>query len=97
MCANVRRAQELVDSHSDDVHMEPPMDYEKYKTSKIMYNENISWIYLIIGIYFSVLRVRFYFYETEADAEKQREFTHERVFPALCQRSSCTTIAYSLI
>ena len=34
MCANVRRAQALVDSHSYDVHMEPPMDCEKYKTSK---------------------------------------------------------------
>jgi hypothetical protein len=41
--------------------MEPPMDCEKYKTSKIMYKENISWIYLIIGKYFWVLRVRFYF------------------------------------
>ena len=41
MCANVRRAQELVDSHSDGVYMEPPMDCEKYKTSKIMYNKNI--------------------------------------------------------
>ena len=61
MCANVRRAQELVDSHSDDVYMEPPMDCEKYKTSKIMYNKNISWIYLIIGKYFGVRRVRFYF------------------------------------
>ena len=61
MCANVRRVQELVDSHSDDVYMKPPMDYEKYKTSKIMYNKNISWIYLIIGKYFGVCRVRFYF------------------------------------
>ena len=61
MCANVRCVQALVDSHSDDVHMEPPMDCEKYKTSKIMYNENISWIYLIFGKYFWVLRVRFYF------------------------------------
>ena len=48
MCANVRRAQELVDSHSDGVYMEPPMDCEKDKTSKIMYNENIFWIYLIV-------------------------------------------------
>jgi hypothetical protein len=61
MCANVRHAQALVDSVSDDVYMEPPMDCEKYKTSKIMYNENISWIYLIIWKYFWVLRVRFYF------------------------------------
>jgi hypothetical protein len=45
ICANVRRAQALVDSDSDDVYMKPPMDCEKYKTSKIMYNENISWIY----------------------------------------------------
>ena len=38
------------------------MDYEKYKTSKIMYNENIFWIYFkIIGKYFWFLRVRFYF------------------------------------
>ena len=50
-----------MDNDSDDVYMEPPMDCEKYKTSKIMYNENISWIYLIIGKYFLVLRVRFYF------------------------------------
>ena len=42
MCANVRRAKELVDSQPDDVYMEPPMDCEKYKTSKIMYSENIS-------------------------------------------------------
>jgi hypothetical protein len=41
--------------------MEPPMNCEKYKTPKIMYNENISWIYLIVGKYFWVLRVRFYF------------------------------------
>ena len=61
ICANVRRAQALVDSDLADVYMEPPMDCEKYKTSKIMYNENISWIYLIIGKYFWVLRVRFYF------------------------------------
>ena len=63
MRANFRRAQELVDSQSDDVYMEPPMDCEKYKTSKIMYNKNISWIYLIIGKYFGVRtsRVRFYF------------------------------------
>ena len=58
-CANVRRAQELVDSHSDDVYIKPPMDCEKYKTSKIMYNKNISWIYLIIGKYFWVRRLRF--------------------------------------
>jgi hypothetical protein len=58
MCANVRRAQELVDSHSDDVYMEPPMDCEKYKTSKKMYNKNrsISWMYLISGKYFGVVR-----------------------------------------
>ena len=61
ICANVRRAQALVDSDSDDVYMEPPMVCEKYKMSKIMYNENISWIYLIFGKYFWVLRVRFYF------------------------------------
>jgi hypothetical protein len=41
--------------------MEPPMVCEKYKMSKIMYNENISWIYLIFGKYFWVLRVRIYF------------------------------------
>ena len=39
MCANVRRAQELVDSHSHDVYKEPPTDYENYETSKIMYNK----------------------------------------------------------
>ena len=50
-----------MDNDSDDVYINPPMDFEKYKTSKIMYNENISWIYLIIGKYFWVLRVRFYF------------------------------------
>jgi hypothetical protein len=61
MCANVRRAQAPVDSDSYDVYMVPPMDCGKYKTSKIMYNENIFWIYLIIGKYFWVLRVRFYF------------------------------------
>ena len=61
MCANAQRAQELVNSHSDDVYMEPPMDCEKYKTSKIMYDKNIFWIYLIIGKYFGVRRVRFYF------------------------------------
>ena len=55
ICANVRRAQALVDSDSDDVYMEPPMDCEKYKTSKIMYNENISWIYLIVEKYFGSL------------------------------------------
>ena len=59
--ANVRRAHALVDSNSDDVYMEPPMDCKKYKMSTIMYNENIYWIYLIIGKYFWVLRVRFYF------------------------------------
>ena len=52
MCANVRRAQELVDSHSDDVYMEPPMDCEKYKTSKIMYTVNIYLDILIIVKYF---------------------------------------------
>ena len=50
-----------MDSDSDDVYMEPPMDCAKYKTSKIMYNENISWIYLIFEKYFWVLRVRLYF------------------------------------
>ena len=50
-----------MDGDSDDVYMEPPMDCEKYKTSKIMYNEIISRIYLIIEKYFWVLRVRFYF------------------------------------
>jgi hypothetical protein len=63
MCANIRHAQALVDSDSDDVYMEPPMDCEKYKMSKIIYDENIFWIlvYLIVGKYFWVLRVRFYF------------------------------------
>ena len=50
-----------MDSDSDDVYMKPPMDCEKYKTSKIMHNKNIFWIYLIVGKYFWVLRVRFYF------------------------------------
>ena len=55
MCANVRHAQALVDSHSNNVYAEPPMDCEKYKTSKVMYNESKSWIYLIIGKYFRSL------------------------------------------
>ena len=45
MCANVRRAKELVDSQSDDVYMELPMDCGKYKTSKIIYSENIYFEY----------------------------------------------------
>jgi hypothetical protein len=55
MCANVSHAQALADSGSDEVHMKPPVDCEKYKTSKKMYNENISWMYLIVGKYFGSL------------------------------------------
>ena len=93
MCANVRRAKELVDSQSDDVYMELPMDCETYKTSKnnvqrkhILDVSNNREIFL--GPYSEIL-----FYDTEANAEKQREFTHELVFPALCQHTRGLAIA----
>ena len=61
ICANVRRAKELVDSQSDGVYMEPSMDCEKVQNVK----NNVQRKYIlnisIIGKYFWVLRVRFYF------------------------------------
>ena len=88
MCANVRRAHELVHNHSDDVYMEPSMDCEKYKTSRKYILDIFNNLKIFLGPCTEIL-----FYATEANAEKQRDFNHERVFPALCQHTRGLAIA----
>jgi hypothetical protein len=64
------------------------MDCEKYKTSKIMYNENISWIYYIIGKYCWVLRVGFYFIRPKRTRRKtEGVYPRARLFGLVSART----------
>ena len=93
MCANVRHAQALVDSDSDNVYMEPPTGCEKYKTSK----KNVQRKYVLDalddGDTLLGLSVEFFFYKAKANTEKQREFSHERVLLVFCQHTHGLAIA----
>jgi hypothetical protein len=69
------------------------MDCGKYKTRKIMNNENISWIYLIVGKYFWALRVRFYLYDRSECQKTEGVYPRARLSGLLSTRawpSYCT-------
>jgi hypothetical protein len=72
ICANIRGAQALVGSDSNDVYIEPPLDCEKYKRQK----NNVQRKYILDTlnnweIFLGRLRLRILFYKIEANAENR--------------------------
>jgi hypothetical protein len=69
------------------------MDCEKYETSKNNAQQKYILDMLNNREIFLGPSSEILFYKTEANAEKQREFTHERVFPIFCQHARGLAIA----